>query len=94
MQQPKSLGEAISEAIEQLGIQRKLNEARIIEAWHKIAGPSIREVTESVWIDREKLIVKLSSAVWRQELQLQREAWLHRLREEAGLNTIKEIVFR
>lgn len=94
MQQPKSLGDAINEAIQQLGLQRKLDESRVIEAWHEIAGGALREVTDSVWIDREKLIVKVNSAVWRQELQLQRKAWLDRLTQVVGKQVVKEILFR
>ena len=94
MQEPKRLGDAISEAIKQLGIQRKLDEARVIEAWHEIAGGALHEVTDSVWIDREKLIVKVNSAVWRQELHLQRKAWLERLTKTVGKPTVKEILFR
>ena len=94
MQEPKRLGDAISEAIKQLGLQRKLDEARVIEAWHEIAGGALQEVTDSVWIDREKLIVKVNSAVWRQELHLQRKAWLDRLTEAVGKPTVKEILFR
>ena len=88
------LGDAINDAIKQLGIQKKLDQARVLEAWQVIAGRAINEVTESVWIDREKLIVKLSSAVWRQELHLQRAAWLKRLHSVAENDLIKEIVFR
>ncbi len=89
----KSLGDALGGVIDQLGIKRKLDEARTIEAWYQIAGPTINEVTESVWINRKKLFVKISSSVWRQELHLQRQAWLQRLQEIAGY-TIQEIVFR
>lgn len=94
MQQPKSLGDAINEAIQQLGLQRKLDESRVIEAWNEIAGGALHEVTDSVWIDREKLIVKVNSAVWRQELQLQRKAWLDRLTQVVGKQVVKEILFR
>lgn len=94
MQKPKSLGEAISEAIKQLGLQKKLDDARVIEAWHEIAGGALHEVTDSVWIDREKLIVKVNSAVWRQELHLQRKAWLEKLTKAVGKPVVKEIVFR
>ena len=94
MQQPKRLGDALNDAINQLGIQRRLDEARVIEAWHQIAGGVLHEVTDSVWIDREKLIVQVSSAVWRQELHLQRAAWLKRLTEAVGKSVVKEIIFR
>ena len=90
----KSLGDALGDVINQLGIKQKLDEARAIEAWHKIAGPTINEVTVSVWIERKKLLVKVSSSVWRQELHLQRQAWLQRLNEEAGGIVVQEIVFR
>lgn len=89
----KSLGDALGGVIDQLGIKRKLDEARAIEAWYQIAGPTINEVTESVWVDRKKLLVKVSSSVWRQELHLQRQAWLQRLQKVAG-NAVQEIVFR
>ena len=90
----KSLGDALGDVINQLGIKRKLDETRAIEAWHQIAGPTINEVTESVWMERKKLLVKVSSSVWRQELHLQRQAWLKRLNEQAGDYVVQEIVFR
>ncbi len=90
----KSLGDALGDVINQLGIKRKLDETRTIEAWYQIAGATVNEVTESVWIERKKLLVKVSSSVWRQELHLQRHAWLKRLNEEAGVNIVTEIVFR
>ncbi len=90
----KSLGEAMGGLIDQLGIKRKLDEATAIETWYQIAGPTINEVTASVWIERRKLIVKVSSSVWRQELHLQRRAWLQRLNEKAGANVVQEIIFR
>lgn len=90
----KSLGDALGDLVKQLGIKQKLDETRAIESWYQIAGPTINEVTESVWIARKKLFVKVSSSVWRQELHLQRQAWLQRLNETAGSNVVQEIVFR
>lgn len=90
----KSLGDALGDAIKQLGIKQKLDETRAIEAWNKIAGPAINQVTDSVWINRKRLFVKISSSVWRQELHLQRQAWLKRLNDEAGDNVVQEIIFR
>lgn len=90
----KSLGDALGDLVKQLGIKQKLDETRAIESWYQIAGPTINEVTESVWIERKKLFVKVSSSVWRQELHLQRQAWLQRLNETAGSNVVQEIVFR
>ena len=90
----KTLGDALGDLIDQMGIKQKLDEANAIEAWYQIAGPTINEVTESVWVERKKLLVKVSSSVWRQELHLQRSAWLKRLNEAAGHDVVHEIVFR
>lgn len=90
----KTLGDALGDLINQMGIKQKLDEAKAIEAWYQIAGPTINEVTDSVWVERKKLLVKVSSSVWRQELHLQRAAWLKRLNEAAGSNVVHEIVFR
>ena len=94
MQRPKSLGEVLGDVIEGMGIQRKIDETRAIEAWRQIAGPAVNEVTERVWIDRNKLFVKVSSSVWRQELHLQRDAWLNRIRKAVDADVVREIVFR
>ncbi len=94
MQRPKSLNDVLGEVIGNMGIGRKLDEARAIEAWYHVAGAAVNEVTERVWIDRKKMFVKVSSSVWRQELHLQRDTWLERIHEEAGVEVVREIVFR
>lgn len=94
MQRPKSLGDVLGEVIDQMGIQQKLDEARAVESWYEVAGISINEVTERVWIDRKRMFIKVSSSVWRQELHLQRNEWLERIHEVVGREVIQEIVFR
>lgn len=94
MERPKNLGEVLGEVIGNMGIQRKLDEARAIEIWYQLADGPISEVTEKVWVDRKKLIVKVNSSVWRQELHLQQRAWLDRINQMAGAPVISEIIFR
>jgi predicted nucleic acid-binding Zn ribbon protein len=77
-----------------LGIQGKLDEARMVEAWADLAGPQILSITDSVWVRRGKLFIKVTSATWRQELHMQREDWRRRINDNLGKDLVREVVFR
>lgn len=84
----------MKDLVSELGHTSRFGEATIIAAWQDISGPRIRQVTETAWLEDRKLVVKLSSASWRQELHLQRTAWCQRLNEKLGRKAVDEIVFR
>ena len=92
---PKTLGAVLQEWINTRGWRQKIEEAEIIEAWYDIAGPQINEVTQSVWIDKKTLNVRILSAPWRHELHLSRRAWYARLCEQLErVPIVDEIAFR
>lgn len=91
---PQSLGAVLGEVIRSLGIQQKLDEARIVEAWADLVGPQINNVTDSAWVKETTLYVKITSSVWRQELHMQRGAWCKRLNTHLGAKLVTDIVFR
>ncbi len=92
--QPKPIGTVLQDLIAKLGIGRKLDEARAIEAWAELAGPAIIAVTDSVWLRSGTLFVKVTSPTWRHELHLQRVEWRDRINEYVGTDVVREIVFR
>ncbi|HEU5115713.1 MAG TPA: DUF721 domain-containing protein [Isosphaeraceae bacterium] len=91
---PHALNDLLGAVIKDLGIQRKLDEVRTVEAWATLAGPQINGVTQSAWVRGDKLYVKITSATWRQELHLRRGDWRDRLNEQLGSDLVREIVFR
>jgi len=91
---PQPLGDVLEEVIEQLGLQDKMDEARVIETWAAVAGPDVNGVTESVWMNGTTLYVKITSAPWRQELHMNRRQWRKRLNEDLDAELVDEIVFR
>lgn len=91
---PQSLGKVLQDLIKKMGIQHKLDEARVIETWAAMVGPQINGVTDSVWIKGKTLYVKINSAAWRQELHYRRQAWCASLNNQLGSDLVKEIVFR
>ena len=88
------LGDILKELLEDLGSESRLAEAAIVAAWQDISGPQVAQVTESVVLDGKRLVVRMRSAAWRQELHLQRTAWRERLNAKLGRKAIDEIVFR
>ncbi|MFC2085721.1 DUF721 domain-containing protein [Bacteroidota bacterium] len=91
---PRSLGDIMKEVVEGLGPTSRLAEGAIIAAWQDLSGSQIKSATDAVRVEKRKLIVKLNSASWRQELHLQRRMWRDRLNAELGREAIDEIVFR
>ena len=94
MSKPQRLGDVLSKVIDEMGLRPKMDKARIVEAWAAVAGPQVNGVTEKAWVKGRRLFVKIRSAAWRQELQMQRGRWKKRLNEELGADLVEEIVFR
>lgn len=94
MSSPQRLGDLVGDLIQRMGLEPKINEARVIETWASLAGEQINGVTESAWVRGTTLYVKIRSAAWRQELHLRRRDWCERLNEHLGEKLIDEIVFR
>lgn len=91
---PTPLGEILQEVLDQLGVQEKIDEARVVETWASVAGTEINSVTESAWMQGSKLYVKITSAAWRQELHMNRRKWRQRLNGALDSDLVEEIVFR
>ena len=91
---PQRLGDVLSKVIDDMGLRKKMDKARIVEAWASVAGPQVNGVTEEAWVKGKRLFVKIRSSAWRQELQMQRGRWKKRLNDELGGDLVSEIVFR
>jgi predicted nucleic acid-binding Zn ribbon protein len=91
---PQPLGDVLKDVIDQLGVQEKIDEARVVETWASVAGTDINSVTDSVWMDGSTLYVKITSAAWRQELHMNRRKWRERLNGALESDLVEEIVFR
>ncbi|MFQ5570635.1 MAG: DUF721 domain-containing protein [Rhodothermales bacterium] len=91
---PQPLGDVLQALIDRMGLRHKIDEARIIEAWAVVAGPQINSVTDTAWVKSGTLYVKITSAAWRHELHLRRQAWRQRLNKHLGAELVKELIFR
>jgi len=87
------IGDAVRRYLARAGIATRLDQARVIEEWPEIVGAQVAQVTtpESVAADGT-LFVRVTTAAWMQELQLQSPMVLARLRD-AG-RKIKRIAWK
>ena len=88
-----SIAEVIGEVLNEYNIADKLDESRIMAAWHNELGP-LAKSTDELYIKNRVLFANLSSSVVRNELYMMRSTLLRRLNERAGKEVITDIVFK
>ena len=91
---PRALGTLLKDVISSMGIESRLENARVLAAWEDIAGERIGREVERAWMRGRKLHVRIRSSVWRQELHLNRSVWFARLNSELGTQRVEEIIFQ
>lgn len=67
-----SLGEAIEHFFRQSGLRRELQQHQVKEDWESLMGKAIAAQTERIWFEGDVLHVRVSSPVWKQELNMAR----------------------
>ncbi len=88
------LSDVLKQVLKNNSMDIKLNETRVIQAWPIVLGENIMQYTTKLYFYREKLYVKLSSSVLRQELFLSSEKIKKSLNNHVGSNVVKEIIFQ
>ena len=89
----KHLKKAIEEAIDSAGIKSALSQEAAIVLWDSIVGEAVSSVTKAERVESGTLIVKVETAVWRQELHMQKEEIINKVNKKIGTRAIREIRF-
>lgn len=79
--------------IKSWGIENKMKELDIIDAWPELMGKGVAHRTERLYISNKVLYIKLNSSVMREELQFGRNIIVGRINEFAGYEIVKDIWF-
>lgn len=88
-----SVGEAMRQVVESLGLSRKLQEQRALSLWPQVAGEAIAAQTRAEEIRHGELCVAVAQDVWRQHLSFQRDILRRRLNEAVGADVVRMIRF-
>jgi len=87
------IGEALAAYLKRTGLKRRLDQAAVVDEWPELVGPQIARVTVAEGVSEDGvLFVRVATAAWMQELQLQSPMILKKLAQ--GGRRLRRIVWR
>ncbi len=90
---PEQIGNTLQGMLKEMGIEKKINQYRILDMWQEIVGEQIASHTKADKIRDKVLHVKVKSMTWRTELMFQKSQILQRIADKVGNDLIKDIRF-
>jgi predicted nucleic acid-binding Zn ribbon protein len=90
----KTLGDALDELVETLGIKKKLQEQDVFVLWDKAVGERIAGVAKPTRILKGTLFVSVKTGAWRNELSMRKQEIVGRLNEILADEIVKDIKFQ
>ena len=90
---PKPLGDSLKGLVQQLGIEPKLKEYQILDAWPEIVGENVANISKAEKVVEKILYVKVKSMTWRTELLFQKPQILKNIKDKVGTEIIYDIRF-
>jgi predicted nucleic acid-binding Zn ribbon protein len=91
---PKPIESVLSDVLAKLGLGKRLAQWRAVEIWSDVVGEQIARAATADRIDQGKLIVRVNSSVWRNELVFLKADIIKKLNDALGDDIVKDIVFR
>ena len=91
---PSQLGDVIESLVTSLGQAGKFYGWRMVVRWPEVVGPEIAEVARAVRFSEGVLTVVVEKDVWRQELEMQLDKILTKVRSQPGGRVVDKIVLK
>lgn len=92
--QPKALGDVLGKFLDQYPHKKKLRQGMAIHQWANIVGETIAENTKSLKFEGNRLVIKMSSSVWRHEVHSQRYTIMGKVNKKVGDTIVEDIIVR
>jgi predicted nucleic acid-binding Zn ribbon protein len=89
----KSIGFALDELVNSLGIKKKLKEYDAIIYWDSVVGKQIAKMATATRITQGVLFVHVKTSTWRNELMMRKKEIIDKLNTVVGLEAVKDIKF-
>lgn len=90
----QSIGAVIQQWLKNNGLEEKLQQKSIPGYWVEIVGETVARHATVERVDRGKMIVRVESAVWRNEIMLRREEIRSKVNARFGAEIVTEVVVR
>ena len=89
----KKIKSILGEFITKNDLTDGIDSARIQDSWHELLGKNINAYTQTIKLQHDVLVVKLSSSVLRQELSYGKDKIIDMINECLGKNKVRDIRF-
>jgi predicted nucleic acid-binding Zn ribbon protein len=89
----KTVGFALDELVNSLGIRRKIDEYDAVVFWDSVVGKQIAARTTAMRITQGVLFVHVKTGTWRNELTLRKKEIINKLNAVIGVDTVRDIKF-
>src|SRR6202011_151158 len=90
---PEQIGAAMQPLLDRLDREGHFAIVRLAKAWPEIVGETIARRTEIVSLKFHTAVVKVSGAMWIQELNLMKSQILARVTDRIGDDVVRELRF-
>lgn len=87
------LKEVLDRWLKAYGLEGKMKELDVINAWPELMGEAVAHRTTEIRIRNNKLFLKLGSSVMRDELLQGKSIIIQRVNEHAGIQLIDDVWF-
>jgi hypothetical protein len=92
-EQSRPLGDIVEKLIKAYGLEDKMLEMSVIEAWPELMGKAVSYRTNQLYIRNRRLHIHLNSSVMREELLFGKQIIIERVNQFAGKSIIDDVWF-
>lgn len=93
MRRAEKIQDILDRTLRQLGLAERMKEADAVRRFSEIVGGDIAARAEAVSIRNGKLVVRVASPVWRQELNYSKQEIIEALNRALSDNIVTDIHF-
>ena len=90
---PQQIGGTLQDVLSRLDHEGHFEIVRLVRFWPDVVGEMIARRTEIVGLKFHTAVVKVSGAMWIQELNLMKPQILERVRARMGNDTVRDLRF-
>jgi hypothetical protein len=90
---PTKLSALLEHALARIGLDRRLDDYRVWQAWDEVVGRTISRNAQPVRLDGTRLIVTVRSSTWLQELSLLQRELITRINQWMQREVVRELFF-
>ena len=87
----QSLGAVIKDLMKVYGLDKKMDEVEVVNAWNEIMGPMITGHTREISVKNKVLKIKLDSGVLKEEFSYSKEKLIKLINDQVGKPVINSV---